>query len=311
MKFTKTFIGLFLSIGLLSCSNDNDEIPEIKPSTNLIEMEAEGGETEVLFTSGDWSIVEVINTSGNVNINGNIYSENGTIIQENKTLALKGQGKMVAEWDDKGFVISRETSTSLKIELMENSTEEDFNFTIVLNSGQEFKKINVIQKKSQGYKFDSIEFALKENDGDSLFVKKGTNHKITVEKYTEFTFSPYDGINIEKQSHFESKEKDAFVWLQNESVLVKIPSRIDNNEIYFDGEKSLYSTSLMTTPHGFEKMETLTLPAGQSTFSTEIEFRRRKVSYKIVLINNRTSDKKIIEGKWIEIAPTGAYSIVW
>ena len=310
-KFPRVFIGLFLSIVFMSCSNEDNEMSIIQPSTSLIVMEAEGGETEISFTNGDWSIAEVINKNGNVNIHGDIYLQNGEKIQENKTLVLEGQGKMVADWNDKGFVISRETSSSLKIELMENSTGEEFDFTLVLNSGQEFKKINVTQKKSKGYKFDSIEFTLKEEDGDSLFVKKGTNHKLNAAVSMEFTFSPYDGINIHNQSHFESIEKDAFIWLKNDSLLVDVPTSIYNNEIYFGGEKRLYSTIWSINPHGFEKMETITIPAGQSTFSTEIEFHLRKISYKLRLINNRTAEEKIIEGKWVEIAPTGEYSIEW
>ncbi|WP_152520447.1 hypothetical protein [Cyclobacterium qasimii] len=172
MKVTRIFLGLFLSIGFMSCSNDDDEMSIIQPSTNLIVMEAEGGETEITFTNGDWNISEVLNKNGNVNIHGDIYSQNGEIIQENKTLALEDQGKIVADWNDKGFVITRKTPSSLKIEVMENSTGEEFNFALVLNSGQVIKNINVTQKISQGYKFDGIEIILKEGDGDSLFVKK-------------------------------------------------------------------------------------------------------------------------------------------
>ena len=58
-------------------------------------------------------------------------------------------------------------------------------------------------------------------------------------------------------------------------------------------------------------METITIPAGQSAFSTEIEYRKRVVSYELRLINNRTAEKKVIEGKWIESAPTGNYAIEW
>jgi len=311
MKVTRIFMGLFLSIGFMSCSNDDDEMSIIQPSTNLIVMEAEGGETEITFTNGDWSILEVLNKNGNVNIHGDIYSQNGEIIHENKTLALEDQGKLVADWNDKGFVITRETSSSLKIEVMENSTGEEFNFALVLNSGQEIKKINVTQKISQGYQFDGIEFILKEGDGDSLFVKKGTNRKFNIPEPQSFTFSPYEGINIHNQSHFESMEKDAFVWLKNDSILVEVPTNIYNEEIYFDGEKRLYSTVWSINAHGFEVMESITVPAGQSAFSTEIEYHRRKVSYKLRLINNRTAEEKIIEGKWVEIAPTGRFSIEW
>jgi len=311
MKLTRTFIGLFLSIGFISCNSDDYEISTIQPSTNLIEMEAEGGQKEISFTNGDWNISEVINTKGNANIHGDIYSLNGEIIQENEVLALEDEGKIVADWSNKGFVITRETSSSLKIELKENSTGEEFSFALVLNSGQENFAINVTQKKSQGYQFKSIEFSLKEEDGDSLFMRKGINNEFNVQQSIQFTFSPYEGIDTHNKSHFESMEENAFVWLKNDSILTKIPTSIQINKIYFNGEERIYSNVWAINPNGFEEMETITIPAGNSAFSTEIEYRKRKVSYQLRLINNRTAEEKIIEGKWIEIAPTGEYSIEW
>jgi len=308
MKFKIIFIGLFLSLGLISCSNDKDEMTSIQPSTNLIEMEAEGGETEISFTNGDWSITKVINKEGNVNIIGDLYAQNGEIIQNNKILVLKDLGKIVANWENKGFTITRETSSSLKIKLNENSTGESFNFTLVLNSGQE---INVTQKKSQGYEFSNIKFNTNEEDTDSLFVQKGVTYKFNINEPQSFRFLPYDGLTIQNQSRFESLENDAFAWLEGDSIMIKVPTNIYNDEIYFDGEKRLYSNIWSINPHGFEEMETVAIPKGQSSFSTEIELRKRQVSYRLRLINNRTLEEKIIEGKWIEIAPTGKFSIHW
>jgi hypothetical protein len=308
MKFKIIFIGLFLSLGLISCSNDKDEMTSIQPSTNLIEMEAEGGETEISFTNGDWSITKVINKEGNVNIVGDLYAQNGEIIQNNKILVLKDLGKIVANWENKGFTITRETSSSLKIKLNENSTGESFNFTLVLNSGQE---INVTQKKSQGYGFSNIKFNTNEEDTDSLFVQKGVTYKFNINEPQSFRFLPYDGLTIQNQSRFESLENDAFAWLEGDSIMIKVPTNIYNDEIYFDGEKRLYSNIWSINPHGFEEMETVAIPKGQSSFSTEIELRKRQVSYRLRLINNRTLEEKIIEGKWIEIAPTGKFSIHW
>jgi hypothetical protein len=308
MKFKIIFIGLFLSLGLISCSNDKDEMTSIQPSTNLIEMEAEGGETEISFTNGDWSITKVINKEGNVNIIGDLYAQNGEIIQNNKILVLKDLGKIVAYWENKGFTITRETSSSLKIKLNENSTGESFNFTLVLNSGQE---INVTQKKSQGYEFSNIKFNTNEEDTDSLFVQKGVTYKFNINEPQSFRFLPYDGLTIQNQSRFESLENDAFAWLEGDSIMIKVPTNIYNDEIYFDGEKRLYSNTWSINPHGFEEMETVAIPKGQSSFSTEIELRKRQVSYRLRLINNRTLEEKIIEGKWIEIAPTGKFSIHW
>jgi hypothetical protein len=308
MKYTRLFIGLFLSIGFMSCSSDNTEKTSIQPSTDLIEMEAEGGETEITFTKGDWNITKVINKERNVNIFGDIYSQNGEIIQTNELLVLEDFGKIAANWKNKGFTITREKSSSLKIKLDENSSGAAFNFSVELNHGQ---KINVTQKKSNGYRFSGIEFSIKTEDRDSLFVKKGIKYEFNINEPQLFRFIPYDGLTIQNQSRFESTENEAFTCKKKDSIIIKVPTSIHNDEIYFGGKKRLYSTIWAINPHGFDEIQTVAIPKGKSAFSTEIELQKRQVSYKLRLINKRTLEEKIIEGKWIEIAPTGKYSIIW
>lgn len=310
MNLKKGILILAIIIGIVSCSN-NDDVSLIQPSTTMIEMEGEGGEAEISFSSGDWYIAEVINHNSNYSIHGNIYSQDGEMTMENSVLSLKDQGKIEALWDIKGFIITRNTPSSLEILLKENSTGEEFGFTIVLKSGEEVKEIRVFQKKSQGYQVDSMEFNLEEDDGDSLFVKKGTTYRHNVPESQEFNVSPYGGIDVHKQSFFLSSEKDAFVWTEKDSIMVEVPTDIYNNELHFNGEQKLYGKYSSKSPHGFEEMATVTIPAGQSVFYIEQEWRKRQISYQLSLINNRTGEVKIIEGKWIEIAPTGEYSIEW
>ncbi|WP_146128749.1 cupin domain-containing protein [Salegentibacter salegens] len=277
----------------------------------MIEMEAEGGEAEIYFPNGDWHIAKVINQNGHSNIHGSIFSLNGEMIKENSVLSLDEEGEIRAIWGNKGFVITRVTQSSLKILVKENSTGEEFGFLVVLQSGEEFKEIKVNQKKSLGYQFHNVEFSLKEEDGDSLFVKKGTTYRFNVQTSQEFSFSPYGGIDVENQSNFVSSEKDAFVWIENDSVMLEVPIDIYNNEIYFNGEERLYSKYTSVKPHGFEEKDTVTIPPGKSVFFIEQEWRKRQVSYKLSLTNNRTGDEKNIEGKWIEVAPTGKYNVQW
>jgi hypothetical protein len=195
--------------------------------------------------------------------------------------------------------------------LKENSSGEEFGFTIVLKSGEEVKEIDVFQKKSQGYRFENIAYTLKEDDGDSLFVRKGTTYTFDVPESQEISISPYGGVDIHNQSHFKSSEDDAFIWLKNDSLMVEVPTDIYLNEIYFNGEERLYSEYSSINPHGFEEMKSISIPAGESEFFVEQEWRKRQVSYRLSLINNRTGEEKIIKGKWIETAPTGGYSIHW
>jgi hypothetical protein len=202
-----------------------------------------------------------------VNIVGDIDAQNGEIIQNNKILVLEDLGKIVANWENKGFTITRETSSSLKIKLNENSTGESFNFTLVLNSGQE---INVTQKKSQGYGFSNVKFNTNEEDTDSLFVQKGVTYKFNINEPKSFRFLPYDGLTIQNQSRFKSLENDAFAWLERDSIMIKVPTSIYNDEIYLGGEKRLYSNIWSINPHGFEEMETVAIPKGNLHFQLKL-----------------------------------------
>ena len=312
MRYGNIFLIILISFYFYSCDDHDNEFNLIDPSTSLIEMEGEGGEIEISFTYPDWKIARIINQNGNVNISGNSYSLDGSPIRENYTLKLDSLGRMDAIWTDKGFSIIRNSYTSLKIIVKENSTGEDFNFIIILESEKESKEIQVNQKKSNGYAFKKIEYKIDENDGDSIFIKQSTSFSFNVQSPQEFSFAPLQGIDIVKTSYFESAEKDAFVWTESDSVLVEIPSGIWNGELYFNGEKTLYTNASIKSESEYSKqMETVTIPSGKSRFSVEIQYRKRRVSYSLYLENNRTKQEKVINGKWVEFAPTGNYTIRW
>lgn len=310
IKLLRLFTLLILFAYFASCSNDND-IPLINPSVTFIEMEGEGGSTDVNFSGSDWKISGITNKNGNVKVNGDIHIFHDGSIRKNHILSLEGFGRIETSGGSQGFVITRDNPTNLNVELKENSSGEEFNFTIDLQSGNEIKKINVEQKKSQGYSFESIEYNLKENDGDSLFVRNGTGYRFNIPSPQDFYFSPFTGIEINKKVYFKSDDKEAFVWFENSSIKVKVPSYIDNQKIYTADEKVVYTNLTIVLPHGFENMETVILPSGKSMFTTQIQFRKRIVSYTLHMINKRTGNKKIVEGKWVEIAPTGKYNIKW
>ena len=313
MKLRSTWAILLSIFCVVSCNKEEFE-PVINPSVSMIEMEAEGGETQVSFTGTDWIIKEVLNKDkdSNVRISGNSYSLDGTLIRENYTLNLDRLGQVETLWSDKGFRIVRNTLSELKILMKENITGEAFSFAIVLQSGEELKEITVKQKKSEGYRFESIAYDIRENDGDSLYMSTKSSYRFfNVQEPMEFSISPYSGVNVLKRSFFISQEPDAFIWLEKEPVMVKTPSEIYNNEIYLYGEKKLYSNLVSESPYDNAKEELITIPVGNSEFFTKIQYRVRKVSYTLVLTNNRTREKKSIEGKWIETSPTGKYTIHW
>ena len=234
------------------------------------------------------------------------------MLRENYFLSLSGLGKLESFWQNKGFIITRNSDNSLLVNMLENGSGENFDFAIVLKSGNETKEIAIYQKKSQGYKFESIEYFLNEGDGDSIFIRNGTTFQFNIQTLTNIKIYPFTGEYGEKKSYFSSLQDDAFVWTESDSLMVKAPSDIWNNKLIFNNGKVLYSSNITKRPFDFINVE-LSVDVTPSTkqIYTEIQFRERKLSYTLNLINNRTQEKKIIQGKWIEIAPTGKTEVIY
>lgn len=291
---------------VLSCSNDDDD--RIKPSLTLIELEGEGGETEVTFDNGDWEITGVKNKNGGVYIHGDIFSSEGKLIRENSRLMLSETGRLEALWGNKGFLIVRDTPYSLKITVTENSTGDDFGFALELRSGEETKEVSVMQKRSQGYRFDKIEYFIQGNDGDSLFVKKKNKESFTTNTTFEIGIYPFNG---EKRiSCFICPDEDAFVWLRDTAITVEVPFAFYEDKVYCNNNGDLYTDVTAESDSGFKHVvELVSVPPGKTEFTYEIEYRKRTVSYVLTLTNKRTEEKKIVEGKWIETIPTGKYTV--
>ena len=294
---------------LFSCI-DNPETPDISPSVDQIDMEAEGGIQQVDFSSGDWKIERIENVKSDSRIFGDIYSLQNERVSENALLELEGEGRLEAIWPNKGFVITRNAQDKLEIVLQENSTGEPFGFRIILSSETGEPIISVSQKASQGYEFTEIEYYVGEEDGDSLFWKRGTTLKLTVPNSQEIEFTPIGGVDPSSSYLFTSEYPDAFVWIKSDSVAVKLPAHVQDGEIYYADEKGIYTEYLQSKLSEFTAFkETITVPSGYSEFRSEYEMRRRKLSYVLTLTNNRTGESKEIEGKIIQVAPTGNYTI--
>ena len=295
---------------LLSCVED-PEARKILPSVNQIEMEAEGGVQQIDFSSGEWKIERIENVKSDSRIFGDIYSPENVRVGENVLLELEGEGKLDAIWPDKGFSIVRSGQDKLEIILMENSTGEEFGFRVILSSESGESTITVSQKTSHGYEFKEITYYVGDGDGDSLYWKRGTTLKLTVPNSQEIQFTPIGGVDPTSSYIFTSKSTDAFVWLKSDSVAVKLPAHIQDGQIYYAQEKGIYTQYLQSELSEFTNLkETLTVPAGYSEFSSEYEMRRRILSYVLVLTNNRTGEEKEIEGKIIQLSPTGEYKIL-
>jgi len=311
MKLKNAILSILFTVYLVSC-NKNENVSIINPSSTMIEMEGEGGFAEISFIGDTWKIAEIVNQNGNQPICGDSYSTNGRLIAKNSSLTLNELGQLNTNWEDKGFTITKNTLKSLEIILKENCTAEDFSFAIVLKAGDETKNITIKQKKSQGYNYEKIEFSKNKEDIDSIFTQKGTSYKFDIKSSQEFYFSPFAGVNCIKSSYFESSIENAFAMTRKDSLKVEIPSYIGNNEIYLNGETASYSNVITVRESDFKNQtEKINIPSGKSDFFALVEYKKSKISYKLYLTNNRTKERKIIDGKWTEIAPTGKFTINW
>lgn len=295
-----------LTINLVSCQDEDKG--SIFPSQSKFNLEAEGEEIDIHFNNDNWQILAVINKNGDQRIFGDIFSPDGKIIKENALLELEGPGQLNAHWWHKGFTISRDKPNALTIKVKENLSGEEFNFAIILQNEDGTKEIVVNQKISQGYTFDKIEYYLQEDDKDSLYFKRGIDTFTIGLSGVIVTIPPFDGIEY-SLSHFESDEKDVFLWLNEKSINIQVPQDIHNSKIILSEKKHNYS-EFTETPYINNTVTTIEIPAGYNNSYFDLEWRIRQVSYALTLTNNRTKDKKSIQGKWIEERPTGNYQFI-
>ncbi|WP_339750727.1 hypothetical protein [Algoriphagus aquimarinus] len=306
----RNLFSLFIVLFLFSCT-DHIEVPDISPSVNHVEMEAEGGIQQIDFTSAEWKIERIENVKSDSRIFGDIYSQENERVSENVLLKLEGEGKLDAIWPNKGFSIVRSGQDKLGISLMENSSGEEFGFRVILSSVSGESTITVSQKASQGYEFKQITYYVGDGDGDSLYWKRGTTLKLTVPNSQEMEFTPIGGVDPTSSYIFSSSSPDAFVWIKSDSVEVKLPAHFQDGQIYYAEDMGIYTEYLQSELSEFTNLkETITAPAGYSEFRSEYEMRRRILSYMLVLTNNRTGEEKEIEGKINQLSPTGEYKII-
>lgn len=233
------------------------------------------------------------------------------MINENVLLELEGVGRLEALWPNKGFVIGRIGLDKLEIRVQENSSGDPFEFRIILATENTERAITISQKASQGYQFKELDYFIGDGDGDSLYWKRGSTLKLTMVDSQEMEFTPIGGVDPLSSYLFRSDYNDAFVWIKSDSVEVKLPAHFQDGKIYYSDEKGIYTENLQSELSEYSNlMESITVPPGYSEFRSEYEMRRRILSYRLILTNNRTEEEKTIVGKIIQIAPTGNYKVV-
>lgn len=308
-KKTVFMLSALFMIAFSSCQDDDKG--SIIPSKSKYTLEAEGGELNIQINNDNWTIAGVVNKSGgDERIFGEIFSPDGQILRENALLELEGLGKLETSWIGKGFYISRSKPNELQITVEENLSGEEFSFGVILKNEDETKEIVVTQKISQGYTFDKIEYILQEGDKDSIYLKKGINRYISdLEKPgTKITIRPFDGPN-NNSSYFEYDLNFILYWLDTKTINVQVPQYIYDGKIILSDYKHTFGEPTHT-PYINNKEVTIELPAERASYYINLEWQLRKVTFVMTLTNNRTGDKKEVQGKWIENSLTGNYEII-
>ncbi|MBK1441474.1 hypothetical protein JHJ32_15865 [Parapedobacter sp. ISTM3] len=300
-----------LLIALVLSSCQKTAMLETEPDTLQLEIAGEGGESTVELGEGDWQITRVVNNNGNLRMFGDIYALDGKIIQRNQLLELAGLGALASSGPYSGFRITHETPGTINVSLQENGLRQPLNFVIVVSNGSETREIVISQPQSAGYSFDSIVYFLnlEDGDGDSIYVRKQiVQYQFNLLEARPVEISPFNGPDVVINSNFLSDDPHAFVWLAGDSVKVPVPSDIVDGEIQLSDHKEVYG-AISNQPYGTGAAVTILAPAGQSIYAADVETRRRAVSYKLIMTNNRTGESKQVLGKWLETSPTGIYEI--
>ncbi|WP_158856186.1 hypothetical protein [Lunatibacter salilacus] len=296
---------LILSLVFVAC--EKPEEPVTIPNVVKIDIAGEGGEYVMELGVGDWQIARIVNNNGNQRMFGDSYTADGEIIRQNHPLELTVSGSLVASGSHRGFVVTLENTGFINIALQENGSENPFSFTIILQSGDQSRELIIDQAISAGYSMEGIEYFLDSDDQDSLYMRNQVaTYKFDLLTPQEIKISPFNGYNLVTNSYFASDDPDAFIWLAKDSVSVSIPSEIYSGDILLADRNQIYG-GIVYEPYKPEVMVAVPVPAGVYRFGTDVELRRRTVSFRMTLTSKSTGESKEILGKWIETSPTGKY----
>ncbi|ANQ47745.1 hypothetical protein MY04_0363 [Flammeovirga sp. MY04] len=184
-----------------------------------------------------------------------------------------------------------------------------FSFSCNPNIDQTPKIEEIVLEVEEEYTFKELKFFKSPEDTDSLFQKKVP--KLSFNGLPNDVTMPIHPIRENKRSYFRCEAKEAFLRLKDQEVSVEIPYQVEGNQIHFlEGQKAVYNRldHIVESEHNQTK-DVIVAPEGSSRFYVDTEFRKRQLSYQLILINNRTGEEKEVHGKWYEIAPTGVYKI--
>lgn len=312
MKLLHRSISLFfviLAFLAAACTTDSENTPRLQPSAEGLVLNGEGTSEFITLSTADWRIAAIKTLDASYQITGKAYDADGKLLRTNTNLYLDGMGKLISAWDDHGFVITRSDQQTLKVEVMENATNSDFNFVIVICSDTETKNIKVKQARSAGYTFQQIDYVLMTDSYKFVNQENGhfTFHNQT-EKINTVEYNPMQ--NQWNNYGFESIDPKAFTLIKDQEV--QIPSGVINGKLYYNGETIPYNNTTQKFPLNFSMKEiTIHIPKGDSKCFFDVEYEMYKATYHLTLKNRVTGKLKIVDGTFSSMCPTGTSKLVW
>ena len=305
MRILVVFL-LLMSMLTISCEKAEDLSASV--FDNQVSIDAIGGEHTFDLKNTHWRIAGVINNDANVRLFGDIKSLDGDLKHENTLISLDELGIIESSTNFRSFKIVRNDLNSFKIVFQENKQQQPFNITILIESELGTHKIMVSQQKSAGYEFKDIDFFIGDGDGDSIYVVNNVmTYKFNFLNRQTIQLFPLSSQNA-YTSYFKSDNPEAFSWLSDTTRFVHTPEYISDDNVYLSDQVLPYG-ELSKIPFKSDEQIDVDAPKGLSSYSIDLFFRSRKLSYRITLQNKQTGELKQILGKWYELKPSGEYKI--
>lgn len=160
---------LLLSLALLvGCNKEAfiEDTERLKVSANDIIVPDTGGTMQVNLNKEDW-IIELVSLTDEIgkHYTGNVME--GGQLRESCRMEMKGFGEIWMEYLLGGFKVTRNDNQSLTVCLEANHTYQERTLSVILKCGIETLELRFIQKPSEGFVIDRVEWDNPESTSSS------------------------------------------------------------------------------------------------------------------------------------------------
>lgn len=300
---------MVLVIFTCSCQKDNESDPSEESERDIV-ISGYGGSVNVDLGTGSWKIQRVRNTRANADLFGDILYPNGKTMRSNVLLKMDALGAIQTSGSDWGIKVAQLSPGIFEISMLENTRDENLHIALNLINENQSYTIRIEQQVSAGYDIQDIVYFLDQHDGDSVFMRNSLM-TYTFSKLSAGTveISPFGGANVSVNRRFVADNQSTVSPKALENLRLPIPQDIIDGEVVIS-EKQQKHGEIVNQTYQSDVMDKVQVPSGNSKYATNIEERRRRISYKMSLKKKASDEVKEVFGKWIEKSPTGQYQVI-